>query len=54
MNDNSGFGAIRSMDYVIVLCDDLDRMQRFYTDIFGFRPFCRPSALGICDTGTLA
>jgi len=26
-----------SLDYVIVLCDDLDRMQRFYTDIFGFR-----------------
>ena len=37
MSGNSGFGAIRSMDYVIVLCDDLDRMQRFYTDIFGFR-----------------
>ena len=37
MSENSGFGAIRSMDYVIVLCDDLERMQRFYTDLFGFR-----------------
>lgn len=36
MNENSGFGAIRSMDYVILLCDDLERMRRFYTDIFGF------------------
>lgn len=37
MDNNKGFGAIRSMDYVIVLCDDLVKMQRFYTDIFGFR-----------------
>jgi len=36
MSENSGFGAIRSMDYVILLCHDLDRMQRFYRDIFGF------------------
>ena len=36
MSENSGLGAIRSMDYVIVLCDDLDKMQRFYTDLFGF------------------
>jgi len=37
MSENRGFGAIRSMDYVIVLCDDLETMQRFYTDLFGFR-----------------
>ncbi len=37
MSENSGFGAIRSMDYVIVLCDDLERMRHFYTDLFGFR-----------------
>ena len=37
MKENSGFGAIRSMDYVIVLCDDLDKMKRFYKDIFDFR-----------------
>lgn len=36
MNSNNGFGAIRSMDYVIVLCDDLKKMQHFYTDLFGF------------------
>lgn len=37
MTGNDGIGAIRSMDYVIVLCDDLARMKRFYTDIFAFR-----------------
>lgn len=37
MTGNDGIGAIRSMDYVIILCDDLARMKRFYTDIFGFR-----------------
>lgn len=37
MTENSGLGAIRSMDYVIVLCDDLDRMKRFYIDTFDFR-----------------
>lgn len=37
MTENAGIGAIRSMDYVIVLCDDLARMKRFYTDIFNFR-----------------
>ncbi len=31
-----GFDAIRSMDYVIVLCDDLEKMRAFYTDLFGF------------------
>ena len=36
MTKHGGFGAIRSMDYVIVLCDDLDKMRRFYTDLFGF------------------
>ena len=37
MNESSGLGAIRSMDYVIVLCDDLKRMKRFYADVFDFR-----------------
>ncbi|MEM7289615.1 MAG: VOC family protein [Pseudomonadota bacterium] len=36
MNENNGLGAIRSLDYVIVLCDDLKKMKRFYDDIFGF------------------
>lgn len=37
MNGNSGLGAIRSMDYVILLCDDLDKMKRFYVDVFNFQ-----------------
>lgn len=36
MENNSGIGAIHSLGYVIVLCDDLDRMVAFYTDLFGF------------------
>ncbi|MEO0995260.1 MAG: VOC family protein [Pseudomonadota bacterium] len=35
MTETTGFGAIRSLDLVILLCDDLDAMQRFYTDLFG-------------------
>ena len=35
--DNSGLGAIRSLDYVIVLCDDLEKMKQFYKSLFGFR-----------------
>lgn len=37
MNGNSGLSAIRSMDYVIVLCDDLEKMKRFFIDIFNFQ-----------------
>lgn len=33
----SGFGAIRSMDFVILLCDDFEAMRKFYSDIFDFR-----------------
>ncbi|MEM7508904.1 MAG: VOC family protein [Pseudomonadota bacterium] len=29
-----GIGAIRSLDYVFLLCDDLERMKRFYLDLF--------------------
>lgn len=36
MNDNSGLGAIRKIDYVFILCDDLDKMKRFYVDVFNF------------------
>ncbi|GFE63746.1 VOC family protein [Litoreibacter roseus] len=36
MESRTGLGAIRSMDYVILLCDDLDLMKRFYRNIFGF------------------
>lgn len=37
MTENTGFGAIRSLDYVFVLCDDLQTMRTFYTETFGFR-----------------
>lgn len=32
----TGLAAIRSMDYVILLCDDLAGMRRFYAETFGF------------------
>lgn len=35
--DNTGFGAIRSLDYVILLCDDLEKMKAFYAGLFAFR-----------------
>ena len=34
----TGIGAIRSIDYVFLLCDDLETMTRFYTDVFAFPP----------------
>lgn len=37
MNESSGLGAIRSVDYIFILCDDLERMRRFYTDVFDLR-----------------
>lgn len=36
MNKFSGFRAIRSVDYVIVLCDDLEKMWAFYEKLFDF------------------
>ena len=36
MTDFSGINAIRSMDYVIILCKNLANMKRFYADLFGF------------------
>ena len=35
--ENTGLGAIRSLNYVIVLCDDLEAMKNFYHRIFNFR-----------------
>jgi lactoylglutathione lyase len=29
-------GAIRNIDYVVLLCDDVGRMKRFYHEILGF------------------
>ena len=28
--------AVRQLDYVIILCDDLERMKTFYRDLFAF------------------
>ena len=36
MQSNPGFGAVRSLDYVILLCNDLDRMKEFYGCLFAF------------------
>ena len=37
MKGVTGLGAIRSMDYVILLCDDLNKMKRFYDEVFDFQ-----------------
>ena len=31
----SGLGAIRNLDYTVLLCDDLGEVQRFYRDVVG-------------------
>jgi len=36
VNDITGLGAIRSLDYTILLCDDIEAMRSFYTDVMGF------------------
>lgn len=36
MTAKTGFGAIRSLDYVILLCDDLETMTQFYMALFDF------------------
>lgn len=36
MNENNGLNAIRSLDYIFILCDDLNKMKRFFIDIFDF------------------
>ena len=30
-------GTIRNLDYVVLLCNDLERMKHFYHEIMGFR-----------------
>lgn len=36
MKTRSGLNAIRSLDYVILPCDDVDKMKYFYSDVMGF------------------
>ena len=37
MNKHEGLKAIRSLDYVILLCDDLAKMKGFYERLFEFQ-----------------
>ncbi|MEM7724496.1 MAG: VOC family protein [Pseudomonadota bacterium] len=37
MNNHEAFKAIRSLDYVILLCDDLAKMKAFYERLFEFQ-----------------
>ncbi len=37
MDKHEGFKAIRSLDYVILLCDDLAKMKTFYQRLFEFQ-----------------
>lgn len=37
MSEFSGFGAIRSLDYIIILCDNLEEMKAFYSNLFQFQ-----------------
>ena len=36
MNEITGLGAIRNLDYTILLCEDIEPMRRFYTEVMGF------------------
>jgi glyoxylase I family protein len=36
VNGITGLGAIRNLDYTVLLCDDLVAMRRFYTEVMGF------------------
>ena len=38
--------SVRQLNYVIVLCDDLERMKAFYQDLFAF-PIDSESATGL-------
>lgn len=37
MNKHCGFKAIRSLDYVILHCDNLEKMKTFYERLFEFQ-----------------
>ena len=32
-----GISAIRNVDYIILLCDDVKRMKDFYQNVMGFQ-----------------
>ncbi len=35
-SNSSGRDSIENIDYVILLCDDVARMKKFYTEVMGF------------------
>lgn len=35
-SEYQGRGSIRNLDYVILLCEDVDKMKTFYTETMGF------------------
>jgi len=39
MTNHSGFGAIRSVDYIIIPCEDLAEMRRFYAEVLKFEVY---------------
>lgn len=54
MHSFSGFGAIRSLDYVILLCEDLENMTAFYSDLFEFQvEESKPGHMVFFRVGTL-
>lgn len=36
MSDITGLGAIRNLDYTVLLCHDIEAMRGFYTEVMGF------------------
>lgn len=54
MEDYTGFSAVRSLDYVILLCDDLEKMKAFYSGLFAFHiEEDRPDSMIFFRVGTL-
>lgn len=35
MNESAGLGALRNLDYTMLLCDEIEPMRSFYVDILG-------------------
>ncbi len=36
MDQPTGLGAIRNLDYTMLLCDEIEPMRDFYADVLGF------------------
>ena len=54
MMENTGIGAVRTLDYVFILCDDIERMREFYQDLFQFHiEEDQPSRMMVFRVGSL-